>query len=241
MSNQNVSLEKSLFITTLSYISDNDSESMDSINVVEMTNSEHANERTIYIAVSVAVLVVATLIIAVFVLRKRIIIYYKYLISKTPETISDAAVRSLCVEMENVNATKPKTLTGGCACLETVTIENDEDQTTCTSLNESDQHRSREELNGLVEYHESEERLSLVDNMLNGAKMGQYNKLLESLAKHMTSKVFHRIKTFVRERKEVNDKELRNITNTDDLLDYLDKKYLVFNNITFLQGLFFGV
>lgn len=40
------------------------------------------------------------------------------------------------------------------------------------------------------------------------------------------------------ERKEVSDKELRNITKTDDLLDYLDKKYLVFNIITFLQGLF---
>lgn len=56
----------------------------------------------------------------------------------------------------------------------------------------------------LVEYHESEERLSIVDNMLNGAKMGQYNKLLESLAKHMTSKVFHRIKTFVRGKLELN-------------------------------------
>lgn len=43
---------------------------------------------------------------------------------------------------------------------------------------------------------------------------------------------------YIADRKEVNDKELRNITKTDDLLDYLDKKYLVFNNIAFLQGLF---
>lgn len=43
---------------------------------------------------------------------------------------------------------------------------------------------------------------------------------------------------YIAERKEVNDKELRNITKTDDLFDYLDKKYLVFNNIAFLQGLF---
>ena len=28
------------------------------------------------------------------------------------------------------------------------------------------------------------------------------------------------------------------IQNTDDLLDYLIKKYLVFNNVVFLQGLF---
>lgn len=51
---------------------------------------------------------------------------------------------------------------------------------------------------GHIGYHESEERESLIDDMLNGAKMGQYNNLLESLAKHMTSKVFNRIKTFVR-------------------------------------------
>lgn len=43
---------------------------------------------------------------------------------------------------------------------------------------------------------------------------------------------------YILDRKEVNDKELEKITKTDDLLDYLDKKYLVFNNIAFLQGLF---
>lgn len=43
---------------------------------------------------------------------------------------------------------------------------------------------------------------------------------------------------YILDRKEVNDKELGKITKTDDLLDYLDKKYLVFNNIAFLQGLF---
>lgn len=43
---------------------------------------------------------------------------------------------------------------------------------------------------------------------------------------------------YILDRKEINDKELGKITKTDDLLDYLDKKYLVFNNIAFLQGLF---
>lgn len=43
---------------------------------------------------------------------------------------------------------------------------------------------------------------------------------------------------YILDRKEVNDKVLGKITKTDDLLDYLDKKYRVFNNITFLQGLF---
>lgn len=59
-------------------------------------------------------------------------------------------------------------------------------------------------VSGHVGYQESEERESLIDNMLNGAKMGQYNNLLESLAKHMTSKVFHRIKTFVRGKLDLN-------------------------------------
>lgn len=36
------------------------------------------------------------------------------------------------------------------------------------------------------------------------------------------------------DRKEVNDKELGKIIKIDDLLDYLDKKYFVFNNIIFL-------
>lgn len=34
--------------------------------------------------------------------------------------------------------------------------------------------------------------------MFFGAKMGQYNNLLQSLAKHMTPKVFLRIKKFVK-------------------------------------------
>lgn len=39
---------------------------------------------------------------------------------------------------------------------------------------------------------------------------------------------------YILDRKEVNDKELGKIIKIDDLLDYLDKKYFVFNNIVFL-------
>lgn len=36
----------------------------------------------------------------------------------------------------------------------------------------------------------------------------------------------------------MNGKELEDIKEPIELLDYLDKKYLVFNNIVYLQGLF---
>lgn len=36
----------------------------------------------------------------------------------------------------------------------------------------------------------------------------------------------------------MNGKELEDIKEPNELLDYLDKKYLVFNNIVYLQGLF---
>lgn len=53
-------------------------------------------------------------------------------------------------------------------------------------------------ISGQTEYHKSEERVSLLDNMFIGAKMGQYNNFLQSLAKRMTPKVFLRIKNFVK-------------------------------------------
>lgn len=36
----------------------------------------------------------------------------------------------------------------------------------------------------------------------------------------------------------MNGKELEDIKEPNELLDYLDKKYLLFNNIVYLQGLF---
>lgn len=53
-------------------------------------------------------------------------------------------------------------------------------------------------ISGQTGYHKSEERVSLLDKMYIGAKMGQYNNFLQSLAKHMTPKVFLRIKNFVK-------------------------------------------
>lgn len=53
-------------------------------------------------------------------------------------------------------------------------------------------------VSGQAGYHEREERLSLLDNMFNGAKMGQYNNLLKWLAKHMTQKEFLRMKNFIK-------------------------------------------
>lgn len=46
--------------------------------------------------------------------------------------------------------------------------------------------------------HEGGESIPLLENMANGARMGQYNNLLRSLAKNMTEKVFKRIKCFVK-------------------------------------------
>ncbi|XP_052702119.1 uncharacterized protein LOC128178800 isoform X2 [Crassostrea angulata] len=200
--------------TTRSIMVSDDSDSLDSVNVVEMTNSEDSNQRVIYIAIPLAILLIATIII-VIVLRKRIISYYKYFISKPSGIISDTEVCTLR-QMENVHNTTPKTPfeeTGGCS--EVLTMEN-----------------------GQTGYHKSEERVSLLDNMFIGAKMGQYNNFLQSLAKRMTPKVFLRIKNFVKDRREMNGKELEDIKEPNELLDYLDKKYLLFNNIVYLQGLF---
>lgn len=36
----------------------------------------------------------------------------------------------------------------------------------------------------------------------------------------------------------MNGNDLGNITEPDELLDYLDKKYFVYKNIVYLQGLF---
>lgn len=45
--------------------------------------------------------------------------------------------------------------------------------------------------------HEGEERFPLLEKMINGVRMGQYNNFLRSLAKNMTGKVFKQIKRFV--------------------------------------------
>lgn len=133
-----------------------------------MTNSEDSNQRVIYIAIPLAILFVASITI-VIVLRKRIISYYKYRISKPSGIISDTEVCALR-QMENVHNTTPKTPfeeTGGSS--EVLTMENESDQR--ASSNEFDQHRSHEESNGQTGYHKSEERVSLLDNMFIGAKM----------------------------------------------------------------------
>lgn len=46
--------------------------------------------------------------------------------------------------------------------------------------------------------HDGGESIPLLENMANGARVGQYNNLLQSLAKNMTEKVFKRIKCFVK-------------------------------------------
>lgn len=46
--------------------------------------------------------------------------------------------------------------------------------------------------------HEGEETFPLLEKMIKGARTGQYNNLLRSLAKDMTGKVFKRIKCFVK-------------------------------------------
>lgn len=43
---------------------------------------------------------------------------------------------------------------------------------------------------------------------------------------------------YIADRKEMNGNDLGNITEPDELLDYLDKKYFVYKNIVYLQGLF---
>lgn len=56
--------------------------------------------------------------------------------------------------------------------------------------------------------YEGEERYPLLENMTNGARMGQYNNLLRSLAKNMTEKVYKRIKCFVKGIYLVNNTEI---------------------------------
>lgn len=46
--------------------------------------------------------------------------------------------------------------------------------------------------------HEGRERIPLLEKMTTGARMGEYNNLLQSLAKNMTDKVLKRIKCFVK-------------------------------------------
>lgn len=46
--------------------------------------------------------------------------------------------------------------------------------------------------------HDSEENFPLLENMINGTRMGQYNNLLRTLSRNMTEKVFKRIKCFVK-------------------------------------------
>lgn len=41
-----------------------------------------------------------------------------------------------------------------------------------------------------------------------------------------------------KEREEVNSKDLEEIKEPKDLLEFLDEKYFVFNNVVYLQGLF---
>lgn len=41
-----------------------------------------------------------------------------------------------------------------------------------------------------------------------------------------------------KDREEVNCKDLEEIKEPKDLLEFLDKKYFVFNNVIYLQGLF---
>lgn len=62
-------------------------------------------------------------------------------------------------------------------------------------------------LAGQVGYHENEEelRVPLLGNMLKGATIGQYNKLLWSLAENMTTDVFNRIKRFVKGKNHKHD------------------------------------
>lgn len=43
---------------------------------------------------------------------------------------------------------------------------------------------------------------------------------------------------YITDRREINGKDIEEIKEPNELLDYLDKKYLVFNNIVYLQGLF---
>lgn len=51
---------------------------------------------------------------------------------------------------------------------------------------------------GHASNNEDKETFPLLKKMIEGARTGQYNNLLRSLAKDMTGKVFKRIKCFVK-------------------------------------------
>lgn len=195
-------------ITTMSTSSYEDSKTSDSVNVSEMKDND--NERYIYIAVSLFVLVTVALMILLFLLRRKIsLILHKYLsISSPSQFISDEDMESL-------------------------------EQGQARRVTESSPEILKDKANGHAANCEGAEAFPLLENMYKGARNWRYNDLLRALEKHMTTKVFNRIKYCLKDREEENiSNDLDEIKEPMELLEYLDKKYLVYNNIVFLQGLF---
>lgn len=207
---------------------DGDTKNKDSVAVVKM--STVTNPDTIYVFIIVSLLAVTGLLIAffTFLLRKRIYILYKH---ENQTSISIVSLQP--PSQEKATDGNSTTLVNGSVQHRSQDKASDGDSTTL--MNGINQHRLQENGHG---NHEGGESIPLLENMANGAIMGQYNNLLRSLAKNMTGKVLKRIKCFVKDREEVNSKDLEEIKEPKDLLESLDKKYFVFNNVIYLQGLF---
>ncbi|XP_078320386.1 uncharacterized protein LOC111116379 [Crassostrea virginica] len=93
---------------------------------------------------------------------------------------------------------------------------------------------------GVAEQTEAnlEEQKRLIKNMRKGASIWCFNDFLERLKKAMTPDVLESIKCRLPERKENSKTDVTGIGNAEQLLNYLDGKYFLFNNVFYLQGLF---
>nr|XP_034326955.1 uncharacterized protein LOC105349046 isoform X4 [Crassostrea gigas] len=207
---------------------DGDTKHEDSVDVVKM--SAVTNSNNIYILITVSSLAVTILLIVglTFLLRKRIYIQYKHLFPRKPRTIPMA-------ELNELNGNPTSIVNGS---VQHRSQEKTSDESSTTLANGSVQHHSQDKATGHGCNHDDEERFPLLEKMINGAKMGQYNNLLRTLSRIMKEKVFKRIKCFVKDREEVNSEDLKEIKEPKDLLDFLDGKYFVYNNLIYLQGLF---
>ncbi|XP_065942955.1 uncharacterized protein [Magallana gigas] len=232
---------------------DGDTKHEDSVDVVKM--SAVTNSNNIYILITVSSLAVTILLIVglTFLLRKRIYIQYKHLFPRKPRTIPMAELNELngtqkthtneSVKQSEIHIVMPKENDGNPTSIVNGSVqhrsqEKASDESPTTLANGSVQHHSQDKATGHGCNHDDGERFPLLEKMINGTKMGQYNNLLRTLSRIMTEKVFKRIKCFVKDREEVNSEDLKEIKEPKDLLDFLDGKYFVYNNLIYLQGLF---
>nr|XP_022334764.1 uncharacterized protein LOC111131490 isoform X2 [Crassostrea virginica] len=84
----------------------------------------------------------------------------------------------------------------------------------------------------------AEERKALLGNMYQTAATWSFNVFLEQLSENMTHEIVESIKRRLKDRKENSQDDLKAIEDPENLLNYLDEKYGLLQNVVLLQGLF---